>query len=88
MALKLTYGQLAYRQWCIARASTGLNTPTWESILEDERYQWERVGQDVASAGQHLAGRMAFPMGLPGTAFDDEIRWSGAIPPTDDNGGG
>jgi hypothetical protein len=70
----MTYGQLAYGEWIAARSATGLNTPAWDDIMEDERYQWERVGSlagkcgengGIAPDGQMVVGSIAFAPKVP-----------------------
>jgi len=70
----MTYGQLAYGEWIAARSATGLNTPAWDAIMEDERYQWERVGSlvgkcgengGIAPDGQMVVGSIAFAPKVP-----------------------
>lgn len=36
-------GQVAYEAWRTACAHTGVNTPEWDKLLQDEQYQWEEV---------------------------------------------
>jgi hypothetical protein len=46
-----TLGMLAYEEWIAANSATGVNVrPSWDQLLEDERYAWDRVAAAVAKA--------------------------------------
>jgi hypothetical protein len=40
-------GRVAYQAWRDACTRTGVNTPAWETLLQDEQYQWVDVYEGV-----------------------------------------
>ena len=45
----------AYQAWSDACTRTGVNVPTWDGLLDDEKYQWclvyDGVARDASASG-------------------------------------